>query len=128
MRWVREFQVAPHGGHSRQGESAPRRRRIRRSGPAGRCTLPEAFGHLLALLVAHQGVDVDGVERHLGRPRFHIAHHHHAGDPEEDDVEAGDQRAVYVVVGEVACGVHRACSSGQPRVPDRPEAGGEPSV
>ena len=42
--------------------------------------------HLLPLLVAHEGVDVDVAERHL----LHEVqpHHHHAGDPEEDDVEA----------------------------------------
>ena len=46
--------------------------------------------HLGAAGVAHQGVDVDVVERH-----FFLevqSHHHHARDPEEDDVEAGDQR------------------------------------
>ncbi len=45
--------------------------------------------HLLAFLVAHQRVDVDGAKRHfageVGR------HHHHPRDPEEDDVEAGHQ-------------------------------------
>ena len=46
--------------------------------------------HLGAGVVAHQRVDVDVVERDL----LHEveAHHHHAGDPEEDDVEAGDER------------------------------------
>ena len=58
---------------------------------SGSMTLPLVFDIFCALLVAHQGVDVDVVERHL----LHEvqAHHHHAGDPEEDDVEAGDQRA-----------------------------------
>ena len=45
--------------------------------------------HLLAFLVADDGVDVDVAERHaageVGR------RHDHARDPEEDDVEAGDQ-------------------------------------
>ena len=45
--------------------------------------------HLLALLVRHQPVQVDGAERHLLH-EVH-AHHHHAGDPEEQDVPAGHQ-------------------------------------
>ncbi len=46
--------------------------------------------HLRALLVTDETVDVDVLERHL----LHEVQpdHHHAGDPEEDDVEAGDQR------------------------------------
>ena len=57
----------------------------------GSMTLPLDFDIFCALLVAHEGVDVDVVERHL----LHEvrAHHHHARDPEEDDVEAGDERA-----------------------------------
>ena len=46
------------------------------------------LGHLLALAVAHQAMHIDGLERHLagqvGRQ------HDHPGDPEEDDVKAGD--------------------------------------
>ncbi len=48
------------------------------------------LGHLLALGVAHQAVDVDRPERdvvHELQPQ-----HDHAGDPEEQDVEAGDQQ------------------------------------
>ena len=47
------------------------------------------FRHLLAMLVAHQGVEVDVLERHL----VHEVqpHHHHPRHPEEEDVEAGDQ-------------------------------------
>ena len=64
--------------------------------------------HLLPLLVAHQGVDVDVVERHL----LHEveAHHHHARDPEEDDVEAGDERAGRIVA------LQLRVLSGQPSV------------
>ena len=50
-----------------------------------------AFGlaHLFALGVEHQAVDVDVLERHFaGEVR---GHHDHAGDPEEDDVVAGDE-------------------------------------
>jgi hypothetical protein len=47
------------------------------------------LGHLLALGVAHQAVDVDVLERHLAGEV--LGHHDHPGDPEEDDVVAGDQ-------------------------------------
>src|SRR5262249_42429613 len=45
--------------------------------------------HLLAFLVTHDGVDVHVAKRHL--PREIGRSHDHAHDPEEDDVEAGDQ-------------------------------------
>jgi valyl-tRNA synthetase len=47
------------------------------------------LGHFRAALVAHERVDVDGAKRDI----FHEmqSHHHHPRDPEEDDVEAGDQ-------------------------------------
>ena len=53
------------------------------------------LGHLRALLVEDATVDVDGLERHL--PHEVEAHHHHAGDPEEDDVEAGDEHVGRIV-------------------------------
>ena len=49
------------------------------------------FAHLLALAVADQAVDVHILERNA--PGQMLRHHHHAGDPEEDDVEAGDEDA-----------------------------------
>src|ERR1700722_6284747 len=45
--------------------------------------------HLRALLVAHEGVEVELVEGDL--PLEVEAHHHHPRNPEEDDVEAGDE-------------------------------------
>ena len=42
--------------------------------------------HLLAVLVADEAGDVDVLERHVAHELQ--AHHHHARDPEEDDVEA----------------------------------------
>ena len=45
--------------------------------------------HLLALGVAHDGVDVDVAERHLAGEV--PGHHHHARHPEEDDVVARHQ-------------------------------------
>ena len=65
--------------------------------------------HLLAFLVAHDRVDVHVAERHVagevGR------RHDHARDPEEDDVEAGDQHAT--TAGTCASS---GVSSGQPSV------------
>ena len=55
-------------------------------------TLPLDLDIFLPLGIAHQGVDVDVLEGdlvHEVQP-----HHHHAGHPEEEDVEAGHQQAV----------------------------------
>ncbi len=53
------------------------------------------LGHLLALAVTHQAVHVHGLERNLGRAVLVLdqvhGQHDHARNPEEDDVEAGDQ-------------------------------------
>ncbi len=52
------------------------------------------FGHLLPLAVAHQTVYVNRLERYLlGELQ---GHHDHPGNPEEDDVKAGDQHAAGV--------------------------------
>ena len=47
------------------------------------------LGHLTALLVADQTVDIAFAERNF----FHHvhAHHHHSGNPEENDIKAGYQ-------------------------------------
>ena len=45
--------------------------------------------HLVAVLVADEAGDVDLAERHVAHELQ--AHHHHARDPEEDDVEARDR-------------------------------------
>ena len=50
------------------------------------------------------------------------AHHHHPGDPEEDDVEAGDQG----VGGIEPAQVLRLFGPAQGR--ERPQGGGEPGV
>ena len=47
------------------------------------------FRHFLAFRVAHQTMDVDLAERHLAHELQ--AHHDHACNPEEDDVESRDQ-------------------------------------
>ena len=49
------------------------------------------LAHLLAFGCRAPGRDVDVPERHLAGEV--LRHHHHARDPEEDDVEAGDQHA-----------------------------------
>ena len=51
--------------------------------------------HLLALLVAHKGVDIDRAERHILHEMQ--PHHHHAGDPEEDNIKAGDKNIGRVI-------------------------------
>ncbi len=63
---------------------------------------------------------VDRVKRHL----LHEvqAHHHHAGDPEEDDVVAGDQGVGRIVAGELL-GLVRP-----PQGRERPQRRGEPGV
>ena len=45
--------------------------------------------HLVAVAVAHESVDVHFAERHVAHELQ--PEHDHAGHPEEDDVEAGDQ-------------------------------------
>jgi hypothetical protein len=57
------------------------------------------LGHLLARLVADQSVDIDSAERHLTHEVN--AHHHHTGDPEKDDVEAGHQDVAGIVALEL---------------------------
>ena len=76
--------------------------------------------HLRALLVADEGVDVDVAERHFVHEVQ--AHHHHPGDPEEDDVEAGDEH-----VGRIeALQLLRLLRPAERR--ERPERRGEPGV
>ena len=83
-----QFQVAPHGGHRRQGK-AHRIRAVFIDQVQRVQHVAKRFGHLLALLVAHQRVDIDGIKRLL--IDHGVLHHHHPGDPEKDDVKAGDQ-------------------------------------
>ena len=70
------------------------------------------LGHLLAVGVADEAVDVDvaegdgvggGARAAVGHANvFHemAAEHDHAGDPEEEDVEAGDEELGWVEGGE----------------------------
>ncbi|GJE71505.1 hypothetical protein CHKEEEPN_3051 [Methylorubrum podarium] len=76
--------------------------------------------HLRTLLVADEGVQVDRLERGLiGEVQ---AHHHHPGDPEEDDVLARHQGVGGVEAGEL----RRLVRPAERR--ERPERGGEPRV
>ena len=47
------------------------------------------FRHLLAFAIADQAMHIDVLEGDLAGDL--LGHHDHAGDPEEDDVETGDQ-------------------------------------
>ena len=53
------------------------------------------LGHLLAFAVAHQAMHIHFAERHIAHELD--AEHHHAGDPEKDDVKAGDQHITGVI-------------------------------
>ena len=82
--------------------------------------IAQGFRHLLALGVAHQPVQIDRLERHL---IDHCQlHHHHAGDPEKDDIGAGDQRRG----GEIARQFIGLLGPAQGA--NRPEPRGEPGV
>lgn len=77
------------------------------------------LGHLVAFGVADQLVQVHGVKRVFFQNG--LAHHHHAGDPEEQDVLACNQH----VTGEV---FHRVVVFGPAKRAEWPKAGGEPCV
>ena len=115
----RQFQVTPHGGHRRQGK-AHRIRAVFVNQVQRVQHVAERFGHFLALLVAHQRVDIDGVERLL--IDHGVLHHHHSGDPEEDNIETSDQHRG----GEVFRQLVRLL--GPAKCADGPKAGGEPRV
>ena len=76
--------------------------------------------HLVAVLVADQPGDVDVAERHVAGELQ--AHHHHARDPEEDDVEARDQHAGRIE----RLQLRRLLRPAERR--ERPQRGGEPRV
>ena len=78
------------------------------------------FRHLLAVVIADQSSDVDLAKGHLAG-EFQ-AHHDHAGDPEENDVEAGDQHRSGIVGLECLRIVGPALGG------ERPQRGGEPGI
>ncbi len=83
--------------------------------------VPEGLGHLLAVLVTDHAVQGDGVERRGAVHRVE-AEHHHPGDPEEEDVVAGDQDGVRVELRE------RLGLLGPAERGEGPQTGGEPGV
>ena len=50
----------------------------------------QRLGHLLAVLIAYHGVQVDSAERQLVREVQR--HHHHARHPEKQDIQSGLQQ------------------------------------
>ena len=80
----------------------------------------QRLGHLTALGVAHQTVDEDGIEGHL--TRVLQGGEDHTGDPEGDDIVAGNQGVGGVEVSQIL-GLLGPAQSGE-----GPEGGGEPGV
>ncbi len=111
--------VAAHRGHAGQGKA-------QRVGAIGVDQLQRVddvalgLGHLGAFFVAHQPVDIDGAEGHLAHHRQ--LHHHHPRHPEEDDVEAGDQRVGRKIFPQLF-GI-----LGPAQRPDRPQTRGKPRI
>ena len=81
--------------------------------------------HLLALLVTDKGMDIDFAERHLVIHGVH-AHHHHSGDPEEDDVKAGDKYVARVIARQIM--LDRFGLVGPAKGREWPQTTGEPGV
>ena len=115
----REFQHAPQRGHLHHGEA-------QRIGAEfiddlqGINDIAARLGHFLSLLVADKLVQVDGVEGHFVHDGQ--LHHHHAGDPEEQDILPGDQH----IGREIAR--HFRGLLGPAQRADGPEARREPCV
>ena len=59
------------------------------------------LGHLVALGVAHDGIDVHMPERHFAGEMH--GHHDHPSDPEENDVEAGDEHGRGEETSQIGC-------------------------
>ena len=78
------------------------------------------LGHLLAVLVADQGMDIDVLEGHVVHELE--SHHHHPRDPEEKDVKTRDQERGRVKSLELVC-LFRPAHGGK-----RPQGRREPRV
>ena len=120
----RHLDVAALSSHGRQGE-AQRVGAILVDQVQRVHHIALGLRHLLALLVADKGMDVDIPERHFALHGVH-AHHHHPGDPEEDDVETCDQNRAGVIPLEVACYLIGLVRPAKGR--ERPQATREPCV
>ena len=80
----------------------------------------ERLGHLAALRVAHQTVDINRLERGLA----HVLHtgEDHASNPEEDNIIAGNERRGRVEIVKLL-GLVRPAERGE-----RPQSGREPGI
>ena len=86
---LRHPDVPPLGGEGRQREAEGVRPEFVHH-LQGIDAVPLRLAHLLAVLVPDEGVEVNIPE---GDVLHHVEpHHHHPGDPEEEDVEAGHQQ------------------------------------
>src|SRR3546814_9074584 len=83
---VRDLHVAAADGRGRGEHEAQRVGPVRLDQIERVHDVALRLGHLLAVPVAHEAVQIDGAERHLAHEVD--AHHHHTGDPEEQDVPA----------------------------------------
>ena len=79
------------------------------------------FGHFLSFAVAHQAVDIDFFEGDFAVHAVH-AHQHHARDPEEDDVKAGNEDVARIECFEIRR-VFRPALGGE-----RPQRRGKPGI
>ena len=82
--------------------------------------VPLRLGHFLAVAVADHAMYVDLVERYLLAKMQ--GHHDHPGDPEKDDVKAGDQHRTGVECFQLL-GVFRPAQGGK-----SPQGRGEPGI
>ena len=91
----RHFDVTALRCHRRQGESQrvgailiDKFQRIE--------NIAFGFRHFLAFSVANQRMDIDLTEWHFAIHEVH-AHHHHAGNPEKDNIKTGNKNIARIV-------------------------------
>ena len=111
--------VTAHGGQRDQGE-AQRVRAVLADHVKGVDAVAEALGHLAALFVTHQSMNVDVAEGHFAHEV--LTHHDHAGHPEEKNVEGRHQDGSGIEGLQFPC-FFRPAHGGE-----RPERGGKPCV
>ena len=111
--------IAAHGGQRNQGE-AQRVRAVLVDHVKGIDAVAEALGHLAALFVTHQRMNVGVAEGNLSHEV--LPHHDHAGHPEEENVKGRHQDGSGIE-GLQILGFVRPAHGGE-----RPERGGKPCV
>ena len=82
--------------------------------------------HLLAFAIADQAMHIDVLERDLAGDL--LGHHDHAGHPEEDDVETGDQHGRRQILLQNRIGGVDGGIAGPVQRRERPQGGREPGV